>query len=60
MVTHYLDEALVLADRIIILKNKNILTEVKVTFDKPRSQKVRYTEFFQKTKQDLALLLNTN
>ena len=60
MVTHYLDEALVLADRIIVLKNKNILTEVKVTFDKPRSQKVRYTEFFQKTKQDLALLLNTN
>ena len=60
MVTHYLDEALVLADRIIILKNKNILTEVKVTFDKPRSQKIRYTEFFQKTKQDLALLLNSN
>jgi iron(III) transport system ATP-binding protein len=60
MVTHYLDEALVLADRVIVLKNKNILTDLKVPFDKTRSQNVRYTEIFQKTKQDLTLLLNSN
>jgi sulfonate transport system ATP-binding protein len=60
MVTHYLDEALVLADRVIVLKNKNILTDLKVPFDKPRSQNIRYTEIFQKTKQDLTLLLNSN
>lgn len=60
MVTHYLDEALVLADRVIVLKNKNILTDLKIPFDKPRSQNIRYTEIFQKTKQDLALLLNSN
>jgi NitT/TauT family transport system ATP-binding protein len=60
MVTHYLDEALVLADRVIVLKNKNILTEVTVPFDKPRSQNIRYTEIFQKMKQNLALLLNSN
>jgi ABC-type nitrate/sulfonate/bicarbonate transport system ATPase subunit len=58
MVTHYLDEALILADRVVVLKNKNILTEVIVPFDKPRSQSIRYTEIFQKMKQDLALLLN--
>lgn len=60
MVTHYLDEALVLADRVIVLKNKNILTDLKVPFDKPRSQNIRYTEIFQKTKQDLTWLLNSN
>jgi ABC-type nitrate/sulfonate/bicarbonate transport system ATPase subunit len=60
MVTHYLDEALVLADKVVLLKNKNILTEVIVPFGKPRSQSIRYTENFQKMKQDLALLLNSN
>lgn len=60
MVTHYLDEALVLADRVVVLKNKSILTEVKINFDKPRSQNIRYTESFQKLKHDLSLLLNSN
>jgi ABC-type nitrate/sulfonate/bicarbonate transport system ATPase subunit len=60
MVTHYLDEALVLADKVVVLKNKNILTEVIVPFDKPRSQSIRYAENFQKMKQKLGLLLNSN
>ena len=29
MVTHYLDEALILADRVLVLKNKNIFNKVK-------------------------------
>jgi ABC-type nitrate/sulfonate/bicarbonate transport system ATPase subunit len=60
MVTHYLDEAIILANKVIVLKNKNILTEVIVPFDKPRSQSIRYTEKFQNMKQELALLLNSN
>jgi len=60
MVTHYLDEALILADRIFVLKNKNILTEFPVLFPKPRTQKIRFTEEFQKNKQELSALINHN
>ena len=58
MVTHYLDEALVLADRIFVLKQKNILNVVNVPFAKPRTQAIRYTELFQKNKEELADFLN--
>ncbi|MBI1804085.1 MAG: ABC transporter ATP-binding protein [Ignavibacteriae bacterium] len=58
MVTHYLDEALVLADRVFVLKEKKIVHKVQVPFVKPRTQAIRYTDEFQKTKQELALLLN--
>jgi len=58
MVTHYLDEALVLADRIFVLKEKRISNVVNVPFAKPRTQAIRYTEQFQKSKQELSDLLN--
>lgn len=58
MVTHYLDEALVLADRIFVLKQKNISNVVNVPFAKPRTQAIRYTEKFQKNKEELAKYLN--
>lgn len=58
MVTHYLDEALVLADKVFVLKEKNIAYEVSVTFKKPRIQAIRFTEEFQKAKQDLANHIN--
>ena len=58
MVTHYLDEALVLADRIFVLSEKNIAHEVCVKFKKPRTQSIRFTEEFQKAKQDLAFHIN--
>jgi ABC-type nitrate/sulfonate/bicarbonate transport system ATPase subunit len=58
MVTHYLDEALVLADRVFVLKEKKISTEVDVLLAKPRTQATRFTEQFQKSKQHLAELLN--
>lgn len=58
MVTHYLDEALVLADRIFVLKDTTLPGEIRTPFEKPRSQAIRFTEQFQKTKQELANLLN--
>lgn len=58
MVTHYLDEALVLADRIFVVKEKKIANEVSVTLAKPRTQAIRYTEEFQTAKQDLAVFIN--
>jgi ABC-type nitrate/sulfonate/bicarbonate transport system ATPase subunit len=58
MVTHYLDEALVLADKIFVLKGKKIANIVDVPFAKPRTQAIRFTELFQKYKQELSDLLN--
>lgn len=60
MVTHYLDEALFLADRVFVLKEKNISDEILVPFAKPRIQSIRFTEQFQKSKLKLATLLNNN
>lgn len=58
MVTHYLDEALVLADRIFVLRDKKIQQEIEVPFGKPRTQQIRFTEAFQERKLELATILN--
>ena len=58
MVTHYLDEALILADRIFVLREKEIVTTFPVTFSKPRTQEIRYTDQFQKNKLDLSSWIN--
>ena len=58
MVTHYLDEALIFADKIFILNEKQISHEVNIPFAKPRDQKIRFTEDFQNKKQELINLLN--
>ena len=58
MVTHYLDEALVLADKIFVLKEKKILNVVNVPFARPRTQAIRYTEEFQRNKQVLTNMLS--
>lgn len=58
MATHYLDEALMLADRIFVLDEKKILTEINVPFERPRDETIRYSDKFQKSKQDLAKYLN--
>ena len=58
MVTHYLDEALIFADKIFILNEKKISHEVSIPFSKPRNQKIRFTEDFQNKKQELINLLN--
>ncbi|HZY38975.1 MAG TPA: ABC transporter ATP-binding protein [Mucilaginibacter sp.] len=58
MVTHYLDEALILADRVFVLKNKEIINELIIPFSKPRTLAVRFTEEFQNIKKDLSLIIN--
>jgi ABC-type nitrate/sulfonate/bicarbonate transport system ATPase subunit len=58
MVTHYLDEALVLADRIFVLKQRSISTGFIVPFSRPRTQQIRFSEEFQKSKLELSSLIN--
>jgi iron(III) transport system ATP-binding protein len=59
MVTHYVDEALIFSDRILLVKNKNIAQDIEINFPKPRTQSIRFTEDFQNKKQQLFEYLNS-
>lgn len=54
LVTHYLDEAIFLADRILVLKHGKFIDELLVPFDRPRVSDIRFSNEFAETK--LALL----
>ncbi|HPG41123.1 MAG TPA: ABC transporter ATP-binding protein [bacterium] len=45
-VTHYIDEAIFLADRILVLKNKAFIHEEIVPFNRPRNNEIRYLKEF--------------
>lgn len=59
MVTHYLDEALILANRIFVLQEKKIGHDFFVPFDIPRNSNIRFTDEFQQKKLELTSILNT-
>lgn len=48
MVTHSISEALLLADRILVLTNRpgKVMMDMSVDFPRPRSEEIRYTEKF--------------
>jgi ABC-type nitrate/sulfonate/bicarbonate transport system ATPase subunit len=58
MVTHYLDEALLLADRVAVLENGRIGAVTAVPFARPRQDSIRFTEDFQQLKQMLTRQLS--
>ena len=45
-VTHYIEEAIFLADRIIIIKDKTFIADIKMPFAKPRDPNIRYQKEF--------------
>ena len=53
LVTHDIDEAILLSDRILVLKNKNIEHEFIVPFNKPRDTEIRYSSQFQELKKEI-------
>jgi len=53
LVTHDLDEAIFLSDRIAIAKNGKIEHLIEVPFEKPRMQKIKYSLKFQRIKRVL-------
>jgi NitT/TauT family transport system ATP-binding protein len=55
MITHNIQEALFLADRIIVLSNRpaTILLDIKVELERPRSEDIRYSKKFIKLEQNL-------
>ncbi len=53
LVTHDVDEALLLSDRVIVLKDKTLQNEFIVPFVKPRRNEIRYEPEFQELKKGI-------
>ncbi len=58
LVTHFLDEAIFLADRIVVLKDKKFSYEFTVPFPRPREENIRYTNEFQQLKKEINSKIN--
>ncbi len=52
-VTHYIEEAVFLADRIIIISDKKFIADISVPFSRPRSNQMRFSHDFLKMKHDV-------
>lgn len=59
MITHDIDEAIYLSDRIYILKNKpaTIIGELKIDFETPKTEEILLTEKFIEYKKEILKLL---
>lgn len=52
-VTHFIEEAIFLADRVVVLSGGNFVTEVPVPFARPRSDDLRFSERFLDLKKGI-------
>ncbi len=55
LVTHSIEEALFLADRVLLLQNKHIAFEWKVNFKRPRKADLKFTQPFNELKKNIFL-----
>ena len=53
LVTHDVDEAILLSDRVLLLKNKTFQQEFTIPFTKPRENNIRYEPTFQELKKEM-------
>jgi NitT/TauT family transport system ATP-binding protein len=60
MVTHQIDEAVLLSDRVIIFSNRpaRIVAEIRINLPRPRSQEARYTARFDALTKEIFGLIN--
>ncbi len=56
-VTHSLDEAAFLSDRVLVLQNPETLTEIPVNLPKPRTQEVKFSEDFLRLKKEIVRVM---
>lgn len=52
-VTHYIEEAVFLADRIVVLKNEGFVANIPVPFPRPRLTEIRFDERFLAVKHEV-------
>lgn len=52
-VTHYIEEAIFLADRVVVLREGRFVADLKVPFPRPRSQDLRFSERFLDVKHEV-------
>ena len=57
-VTHYIDEAIFLSDRIIVMKDGEFVNEHKIAFPRPRNEEIRFGERFNHLKQRILKAMN--
>ena len=53
LVTHDVDEAILLSDRVLLLRDKTLHQEFAVPFTKPRDNEIRYKPMFQRLKKEI-------
>ena len=58
-VTHNIEEALFLADRILVLHPTGFVKEVPVPFLRPRDENIKFTEEFNKLRKDIYLAIDS-
>ncbi len=52
-VTHFIDEALFLADRVVVLSEGHLVAEIVVPFARPRNDDLRFSEAFLELKKQI-------
>lgn len=57
-VTHFIEEAIFLADRVLLLKDKKIMKQFKINFRRPRSENIKFSKKFIKLKKEISKLLS--
>ncbi len=53
LVTHDVDEAMLLSDRVLVLKDKTLQNEFTIPFTKPRANEIRFEPEFQELKKEI-------
>ncbi|MCH7883455.1 ABC transporter ATP-binding protein [Patescibacteria group bacterium] len=58
-VTHNIEEAMFLADRVLVLSNKRFIKELKVPFARPRQEEVKFTPEFNELRKEILRSINS-
>ncbi len=57
-VTHNIEEAIFLADRVLVLNNQKFVGEYKISFARPRNESIKFSPEFNKLRQQIFESLN--
>jgi ABC-type nitrate/sulfonate/bicarbonate transport system ATPase subunit len=59
-ITHDIEEAIILSDRVVILNNMKISKEYNVTFKRPRISDIKYSDQFINLRKEIALIISNS